>query len=163
VDCRGQVDTKRCVSIRGQVNGANVDAHCTGQALVSLVFEPPRAWVADCTEGESPEVGKQYQVTVPVQKVGAFEYRLAPGMPPAGTSVLVSVDDVGGSSLADHFVAAVVSGTVEDGGLGAALVSGTFHASWGTPTAPCDAGAVGQCGSASVNGTFRILHAVPPQ
>lgn len=162
VDCRTQVDTKRCVSIRGQVNDGSVDAHCTSQALVNLTFEPPRAWVADCTEGPTPEMGKQYQVAIPVQKIGTFEYQLTPDSSSSGASVLISVDDVGGSTLADHFESGVLSGVVEDGGLGAALISGTFRARWTAPATDCDAGAVGHCGAVAVNGTFRILHSVPP-
>jgi hypothetical protein len=159
VDCRAATGTKRCVSISGQVAGKSLDAHCESQAIVNLVFESPKAWVADCTDAETQ---RQYQVTVPVQPLGDFEYTLAAGDAYAGVSTMVSVNDAGGSSLSDHFTGASVEGSVQDGGSATALVSGTFRARWGAPAVGCDGAAVTSCASAAIHGTFRILHSVGP-
>jgi hypothetical protein len=161
LDCRGLDSSKRCVSIRGTLNGVPVDTHCSSDALVFLTFEDPTAWVADCLEGASSEMGRRYQVTVPVQKQGTFNYELVPGAPYLGASMSVAVDLVGGSSLGDHFAGGALSGAAYDAESGFELVLGSFHGTWNAPTsASCDPGPMGQCAAGEINGTFRIVHAV---
>lgn len=167
-DCRtSELDSsKRCVSIRGTLNGVAVDTHCSSGALVYVTFDDPLAWVADCLEGPSSEMGRRYQVTVPVQKPGTFSYDLppGPGAPYAGASMTVAVNLVGGSSLGDHYAGGALSGVAYDGDFGTEVILGSFHGSWKAPTsASCDPGPMGMCAPGEINGTFRIVHAVRAQ
>lgn len=165
-DCRtSELDTsKRCVSIRGTLNGVAVDTHCSNPALVFLTFDNPQAWVVDCLEGESSAMGRRYQVTVPVQRSGTFKYELSNGAPYAGASMTVAVNLVGGSSVGDHFAGGVLSGVAYEGDFGTEVILGSFHGTWNMPSSGCDAGiSMGTCASGEVNGTFRVVHAVKGQ
>jgi len=160
-DCRTFESTKRCVSIRGTINGVAVDTHCSSEAVDNVTFDNPLAWVADCLEGESAQMGRRYQVSVPVQKPGMFSYELAPAAPYAGASMTVQVNLVGGSSVADHYAGGALSGVASDGEFGLALVLGSFNGTWNAPaSASCNPHiSMGQCGGpSSINGTFKMLH-----
>lgn len=165
-DCRTAESSKRCVSIRGTINGATVDTHCSSEAVDNVSFDHPLAWVADCLEGDSAEMGRRYQVSVPVQKPGPFSYDLATGEAYAGASMTVQVDLVGGSSVADHYAGGAISGAASDSDFGLELIVGSFHGSWNAPgSANCNPHiSKGQCGGPSgINGTFKMQHLVRAQ
>ncbi|MEO8904657.1 MAG: hypothetical protein ABI488_19785 [Polyangiaceae bacterium] len=165
-DCRTAASSKRCVSIRGTINGATVDTHCLSEAVDNVSFDSPLAWVADCLEGDSAAMGRRYQVTVPVQKPGPFSYDLLTGAAYAGASMTVQVDLVGGSSVGDHYGGGAISGAASDADFGLELIVGSFHGTWNAPgSASCNPHiSMGQCGGPSdINGTFKMQHLVRAQ
>jgi hypothetical protein len=153
-DCRTDPN-KQCVSIRGTIDGQQVDRHCTlATSPLGFIGNPPR-WATGCEE-QADGHSYFYRIDVLVQQAGAFHHVLDPDNY-TGVEVIASIDGAGGDARTNNLSRGEVAGlVVRDQQTTDDIISGTFRASWGTPAIDCTPRYIETCASADVHGTFRM-------
>jgi hypothetical protein len=163
-DCRADTQARQCISIRGTLNGEAVDRHCAVGMPPLVLLLNPDAWPVACAESGSASVGYWYQLSIPMQMPGPFLHNITAGTPNNGAEVAVAFNGRGGSVRSDHFVSAVVAGSVRrDATTTNDILIGTFRATWKTPVAGCDGRLADSCGPAEIHGTFKVEHHLKPE
>jgi hypothetical protein len=129
----------------------------------TLGFLPggPDRWVSDCTDEDSGH-SFYYRVDTPVQAPATFDYALDSERF-VGADVIVWVDKEGGDVRSDHLTEGRVAGWIErDPMTEDDIITGTFRATWGTPTQNCRADLPDRCAAADVHGTYRVIYSIKP-
>jgi hypothetical protein len=156
-DCRTDTTSRNCVSISGKFNGMDIDMHCADPSSPMLGDAAPDAWLTSCRPSGMPGVGYWYQISVPWQMPGNFDFKRMTAQPRAGVDEILALDYSGVDFFTDNFVSGEIAGTVAlDESSGDTILTGTFRGTWSAPSgARCRGEAVSACYAAQITGTFR--------
>jgi len=163
-DCRTDTQSRDCVSISGTLAGTPIDRHQAkpnSPTFFTGAGAAGWAWVAGGWEGGVPNAGYYYQVNIPVQPPGRFDFTIAPHGGTSAPYVGAALDSAGADTYTENLASAEIAGWVEhDAVSGDDTFAGTFRGIWSAPQSSCGGGPANTCAAADVQGTFRTIYSL---